>query len=758
MSYAAPAPRANMGQPVPRVDARLKVTGGATYASDADVKNAAYGYLVVSAISKGRITRIDDSEAKTVDGLLAIFTHETMADAIKQVPFNKNGGPASTSIVPLSSPTIWHDGQIVALVVADRFEAARDAAYRLKIAYEDEAASATFGSSGTSETPLAQAAQKGERDNPAVGDFASAFRSAPVTLEADYSTPTQHHNPIELFATTCVWNGPNLTIFEPSQTVTGLAHGAAGELHIDPATVRVVSPFIGGAFGSKGAITPRTAIVAVAAKRLNRPVKLVATRSQGFTIATYRAETRHKMKLGASRDGRLLALSHEGWEVSSRPDDYSVAGTDASTRMYACPNIASNVTLVKADRNTPGFMRAPAETPYIYALECAMDELAEKLSIDPIELRRINDTMKEPIKGLPYTSRSVMQCFDAAAKAFDWSKRNPLPGMTRDGDWLVGYGCAMACYPSQQAPASARVRVSADGTALVGTGAHEIGNGAYTVVAQTVAAKLGVDIEKIRVELGDSTLPPAPVAGGSITTASVCNAVAMACDRILARLSSKPSGDAMQEGRLVAANGDKPALAKPDLAKAFKQIGAAAVEEYAEFVPHGSKPGAMGLVYKGNSPIVGGTKDKDRIMFAFGAQFVEVRVHARTKEIRVPRVVGAFAAGHIVNPRTTHSQLMGGMIWGISSGLHEATEIDQRSARYVNTNLADYLVPVNADIETIDVILVPEEDREINPLGIKGVGELGIVGGAAALANAVYNATGVRVRDLPIRIEKLLTV
>ena len=755
MTYAAPQAQANMGQPVPRTDARLKVTGGAVFSSDADVRDPAYGYLVVSAIAKGSIKKIDDRAARDVDGLIEIFTHQNMADAIKQVPFIANGGPASTSVVPLSSPKIWHDGQIVALVVAERFEAAREAAHKLKITYDAETPSATFGSPGASTKPYSEASASTKHENPAVGDFQSAFKRAPVTIEADYATPTQHHNPIELFTTTCEWNGPNLTIYEPSQTVTGLAHGAAAELRIDPSFVRVLSPYIGGAFGSKGAITPRTAITAVAAKRLRRAVKLVATRAQGFTIASYRAETRHRLKLGAATDGRLLALSHEGWEVSSRADDYTVAGTDASTRMYACPNIASAVNIVSADRNTPGFMRAPAETPYIYALECAMDDLAERLGMDPIEVRRVNDTMKEPIKGLPYTSRSVMKCFDEAAKVFDWSQRNPLPGKSRDGDWLVGRGCAMACYPTQMAPASARVRLNSDGTARVGTGAHEIGNGAYTVVAQTVAVKLGIDIENVRVDLGDSNLPPAPVAGGSITTASVCNAVAMACDKILGRLDEgkNQEGDpTVKEGRLVAANGDK-----ANLSKAFQRIGAAAVEEYAEFVPRGSKPGAMNLIYKGASPIIGGTKDKDRIMFAFGAQFIEVRVHSRTKEVRVPRAVGAFAAGHIVNPRTTHSQLMGGMIWGISSGLHEATEIDEARGRYVNTNLADYLVPVNADIGAIDVILVPEEDREVNPLGIKGVGELGIVGGAAALANAVYNATGTRIRNLPIRIEKLLS-
>ncbi len=754
MSSAVPTPGANMGQPVPRVDAHLKVTGGATYASDFDVKNPAYAYLATSAIAKGSITAIDETEARAVDGVIEIFTHKNMADAIKQVKFKSMGGPASTSVVPLSSPKIWYAGQIVAMVVADRFEAAQEAAHRLKISYAEEKPSATFGSPGVSETPIDKARQAEKHDNPRVGDFAAGFAGAVVKVEADYATPTQHHNPIELFSTTCSWDGPTLTIHEPSQSVYGLQHGAAEELKVEPSYVRAISPYIGGAFGSKGTITPRTAITAIAAQRLRRPVKLVPSRRDGFTLSTFRAETRHHVKLGADKDGKLVALSHDAWELTSRPDDYSVGGNDASTRMYACPNITSEVTLVNADRNTPGFMRAPAETPYIFALESAMDELAEKLGMDPIELRRVNDTMKEPIKGLPFTSRSMMKCFDEAAKAFDWSRRNPKPGQTRQGEWLVGLGCAMSCYPSQQAPASARVRLDADGSAQVATAAAEIGTGAYTVIAQTAANRLGIDVAKVKVTMGDSALPPSPIAGGSVTTASACNAVAMACDAIVKRLSAGKNAEGdhtLKEGRLVSTGGES-----EELAKAFQRINAGALEEYAEFVPHGSKPGAMAKLYKGNTQIVGGAKDKDRIMFAFGAHFVEVHVHARTKEVRVPWMVSAFAAGHIVNPRTAHSQLMGGTIWGLSSGLLEQTEVDGVRARYVNDNLADYLVPVCADIGKVDVILVPEEDKEINPLGIKGIGELGVVGGSAALANAVYNATGVRVRELPVRIEKLL--
>ncbi|HEX4766261.1 MAG TPA: xanthine dehydrogenase family protein molybdopterin-binding subunit [Lichenihabitans sp.] len=735
MVDAAPAPKANMGQPIPRYDARQKVTGSAMYSSDVALPDTAYAYLVSSGIAKGRIRSFDLRSAKSVPGVLDVLTHETMHDAVRHLKFMTEGGPASNTVVPLGSADIAYGGQTIAVVLANTYEAARDAAHRIVVDYEIDTPSATFGSPGAVDQELAT--QNKKHEDPKVGDFASAFASAPVKVDVSYSTPTQHHNPIELFSTQCVWNGAQLTVYEPSQNVFGIKNGLAAQLGISPDQVRVISRFIGGAFGSKGSLTQRTAIVAVAARKLGRPVKLVATRDQGFTIATYRAETRQTVKLGAGRDGRLLALSHEGSEVTSRPDPYAVAGTDASIRMYACPNIASNVTIVRADRSTPGFMRAPAETPYFFALESAMDELAVALDMDPVELRRVNDTMHEPIKGLPYTSRSLMTCFDQAAAAFGWSKRTKAPGSMRDGDWLVGWGCATSAYPTQMAPASARVRLFPDGTARVETASHEIGNGIYTIAAQTAAERLGLPVEKITVMLGDTVLPPAPVSGGSITAASVCSAIAQACDAIRAKLS----------------NNGTPAV---DLVKLMSERGLGAVEDYAEWTPHGAQKGALGMLYKGAAAPTGGTRLTDRIQFAFGAQFVEVRVHARTREIRVPRIVGAFAAGRILNPRTARSQFMGGMIWGIGSALHEETAIDTNAARYVNTNLADYLVPVNADVVDVDVIMVPEEDHLVNPIGVKGIGEIGIVGTSAAVANAVYHATGQRVRDLPLRIDSLV--
>ncbi len=735
MTDAAPAPKANMGQPIPRVGARAKVTGLAMYASDFALPDVAYAFLLSSPIAKGRIKSFDLREARALPGVLDILTHENMGDAIKPVRFFTNGGPASNSVVPLGSPEIAYAGQTIAVVLANSYEVARDAAHRIVVDYAIDGPAATFGSPGTVDQELAT--QNKKHDDPKVGNFAEAFASAPVKIETSYSTPTQHHNPIELFATQCSWNGPQLTIHEPSQNVYGIKNGVAAQLGIDASRIRVISPFIGGAFGSKGSLTQRTAIVAIAARKLGRPVKLVPTREQGFTVATYRAETRHAIKLGATRDGKLQALSHEGFEVTSRPDPYAVAGTDASTRMYACPNIVSNVTIVRADRSTPGFMRAPAETPYFFALESAVDELAVALAMDPIELRRVNDTMKEPIKGLPYTSRTLMPCFDQAAEAFGWSKRTSQPGSMRDGDWLIGWGCATSAYPTQMAPAAARVTLFPDGTARVETASHEIGNGIYTVAAQMAAERLGLPVEKVTVLLGDTRLPPAPVAGGSISTASVCSVVAQACDAIRSRLGNDPT----------------PTV---DLVAALKDRGLGAMEEYAEWVPHGAPKDAMQMLYKGAAQPIGGAKLPDRMQFAFGAQFVEVRVNARTREIRVPRMVGAFAAGRIMNTRTARSQYMGGMIWGIGSALHEQTEIDRNAARYVNTNLADYLVPVNADVVDVQVILVPEEDRLVNPLGIKGIGEIGIVGTSAAVANAIYHATGQRLRDLPLRIDSLV--
>lgn len=751
-----------IGAPVARLDGRLKVMGAARYGSDMSAANVAFACLATSDIALGRIVSIDDGAARRSPGVLDILTHREVEGVLHSGGFFSKGGYASSSIEPLGSDRIFHAGQIIAVVVADTFEAAREGAHLLAIDCSEERPSATFGSPGT-ETIAAKAASP-EHEDPAVGDADKAFAEAEFKVDAQYATPTQHHNPIELFTTMCAWDGDKLTVWESSQNVYGLKNGLAEQLGISADDVHVISPYVGGAFGSRGALTQRTALIALAARRLRRPVKLAAARQQGFTIATYRAETRQRVRLGASADGKLQSLTHEGWEVTSRPDNYMVAGTDATTRLYACANVSSNVSIVHADRSTPGFMRAPAELPYVFGIECAMDELAVALKMDPVELRRVNDTQIEPIKGLRYTSRALMPCFDAAAAQFGWSRRQAAPGSMSEGDWLLGWGCAATMYPSQIGPATARVTLAPDGRARVQTAAHEIGNGAYTVIGMVAADLLGLDVDKVSVELGDTELPPAPVAGGSNTTASVCNVVAKACKDIRTRIAAASvaakdspfAGQAKEE--LVLADGalrDRQGRYE-DLNVAARRISNGAIEAYAENLPHGAKPDGIERLYKGQQGLVGGAKMKDRIQFAFGATFVEVRIHKLTREIRAPRIVGAFAAGRIMNERTAHSQLMGGLIWGISSALHEATEIDERAARFYNTDLAEYLIPVNADVAEVDVITLPETDTQVNDLGIKGVGELGNVGVNAAVANAVYHATGVRVRELPIRLEKLL--
>jgi xanthine dehydrogenase YagR molybdenum-binding subunit len=744
----------SFGRPTSRIDGIAKVTGTARFSSDEPVANPAFAYLVTSAIARGRIGAFKLDRAKAVRGVLDILTFENVGEQAKPAP-GPDGKPSTTS---LESDRIWHDGQIIAIVVADTYEGAREAAHKVEVTYVTEPPSATFDSPG-----IETEARKSETaPTPRMGDAAAAFAGAAVKIEARYSTPTQHHNPIELFTTTCAWDGPKLTIYEPSQFMWGSKTSTAARLNLDPDNVRAISRYVGGAFGSKGP-NPRTAWVAIAARRVGRPVKLVPTRDQGFTIATYRAETRHHLKLGAASNGKLISLSHEGWEITSRPSGYNVAGVESTARMYACPNIATAVNIVHADRNTPGYMRAPPETPYMFALESAMDELAYALDMDPIELRRVNDTQIDPVAGIPFSSRSLMQCFDQAAAQFGWAKRRAQPLSMRDGEWLVGYGCATACYPANIGPAAARVSISPDGKVVVAIAGHEIGTGAYTTVAITAARALGLEVQDVTVNMGDSDLPPIMIAGGSNNAASAAHAVAKACEELRGRIAAAAveSADSplrgADPGTLVLANGALTGITgkSESLSKAVARTGHR-LEVYAENVPAGLPATAIADMMKGKVAMLSGATRKDVAAYAFGAQFVEVRVHARTREIRVARVVSAFAAGTIVNPKTAHSQFMSGAIWGLSSALLEETELDLATARYVNHNLADYMVPVNADIPSIEIIMVPEQDDRVNPLGVKGIGEIGIVGMNAAVANAVFHATGKRVRELPIRLEQLL--
>ena len=722
-----------VGPPIPRYDAREKVTGQAPYAGDIAPAAAVYAYAIAANVARGRITRMDVSDAKRVPGVMRIYDHLSMRGRIKPLPFFNftPGAYSATSLIAMSGPDIGHSGQMIGLVVAESYEAAREAANRVRVDVRETRPTATFGDPGLTTRPLN--ALRPSWTDPVLGNEKSAFAAAPLKVEEAYATSPQHQNPMELYSTTCVWSGDRLTIHEPSAAVNMLKHGVAVQLGMAPDMIQVVSPYLGGMFGSKVTVTPRTAVIALAAKDLGRPVKCVTTRAQGFTNAMNRAETRHRVRLSCGTDGKLASYGHHGTELTSRIDMWAVNGTGTAALMYAWPAIDTKVWMAQADRNSTGFMRAPAEVPYAFALEVAMDELAEKAGIDPVAFRRTNDAQTSTFEPKAFTSRSLIQCMDRGAAAFGWDRRDPRPGSMRDGDWRIGYGMAMAYYPAGMMATAIRLRVEPEGRAVVQLSAHDVGTGTYTVLAAHAAQELGLEVGDVRVELGNTRLPPGAFVGGSTGTATYCNALAQACSNLRVRLGVAPGASVMS-----------------------RMTGGGAVEEHLEWVPPGADAAKAISGNRVGFPGFAGGADGKKLRFAFGAQFVEVRVHDRTREIRVPRIVGTFAAGRIMNARTARSQLMGGLIWGISSALHEATEIDRRKAKYTNDNFAEYLIPVNADVPSVEVILVPEEDTEVNALGIKGVAELGGVGVDAAISNAVYHATGIRVRNLPIRIENLL--
>lgn len=741
---------------VSRVDGPLKVTGAAPYPADIARQDLVHAYLITSTVARGAVTKLDLEASRASPGVISILTADDFTGELDDPKF----GASSTSVSPMKVDYIWHDAQILAIVIATSFEAAEEAAMQARITYHTEPVATSFGDPET-ETVAAAEAKEGFSGDIAVGDFEAAFAGAERCIDQTYSTPAQHHNPIELFSTTAEWHGDQLTVYEPTQNVTGWRHELARELKMAPEKVRVVSPYIGGAFGSKGPITPRTAIIAAAARKIGRPLRCVVPRGLAFAMHTYRAETKHRIRMGADAQGHITAFAHEGWELTSRPDAYAVGGTSTTARMYDYGSILTKVFLVRADRPTPSFMRSPPETPYVFALEAAMDEMAEACGLDPVEFRRRNDTSREPVEGKPFSSRSLMECYDRAADAFGWPRDRGRPGSRSDGDWLVGYGCATAIYPTNVAPSLARIKLSSDGTATVSVATHEIGTGIRTVCAQLVAEAFGLEPDRVEVRAGDSALPPAPVAGGSNTTASVSSALLAACEDIrrelvvlaskdVAHLSSglQSSEMALKDGRLIAGNVAIPVL------ELMQRAGCDVIEKEGAYAPDAATKEAIANLRKGKLEMISGEKG-DTVKYAFGAEMVEVRIHKRTREIRVPRIVGAFAAGRVINPMTARSQLMGGMIWGISCGLMEATEYDRATARVVNRDLQDYLIPVNADIANVEVLFVDEVDHDVNPAGVKGLGELGNVGTPAAISSAIYHATGKRIRELPIRIDSL---
>ena len=754
-------PNGIIGSPQQRIDGVAKVTGQAHFGDDRHLPNAAFAALVTAPIARGRVRDIDQTAARAIPGVLDILTSENVGSALKPGKSMLEGGYMSQSIAPLASDRIFFAGQILAVTLAETLEIAQAAAQALVFTYKVRPPVVGFDS------PRARVVKPkalGETKLSA-GDLVAGFAAADVVIDAHYETSPQHHNPMELFQVVCAWEGDRLTVWESTQNVRGFQQGLAKQLGIRPERIRVLSRFIGGAFGSRGELGQHTALIALAAQRLGRPVKLVATRQQGFTLRTFRAETRHHLRLAADSQGQLTALSHESWELTGRKERFATAGSDSTARLYACPNVHTEVHNVEVDRQAPGFMRAPPETPYLFAMESAMDELAHTLRIDPLELRRRNDTVIETVTHKPYTSRSLVRCIDTGAELFGWDRRNPVPRSMAEGNELVGWGYATAFYPAQIGPADCRVTLTGDLRATVEIGTHEIGTGIRTVIAQTASDLLGLEIESILVVTGDSQLPAAPLSAGSNSTATVCTVLAKACEALRERIAKaavaahdSPLHGATPAGvRLHAGCATAGSLSEPLSHSIHRAGNGASLVQNSTTSPHGTPP-LIGpaLVRRGKPIITGGSNVKDRMQFAHGAQFVEVRIDRFTGQIRVPRMVGVFAAGRIMNPRTARSQLAGGQIWGIGAALLEATELDRATGHYVNDNLAEYHVAVCADVGSVETVMLDETDAIINPLGIKGVGELGITGVNAAIANAVFHATGIRCRKLPIRPEHVM--
>ena len=735
----------SVGKPLERVDGRAKVTGQAKYSAEVPVAGVAYGVIVTSSLAKGRVVEVDTREAEKEPGVLAILTPQT---AMRLPGDLKPADPGDRVVQVLQHDRILYSTQPVALAVADTFERARHAARLVRVRAEAEPHTVRMDDELDNAFP--QDIQNAAGSQPADqmrGNPIGGLREASVRVEATYETPPETHNPLEPHATIAVWNGPDrLTVYDATQGIYGVRKKLAKYFALPLENVRVITKFVGGGFGCKGTPWSHVPLAVMAARVLGRPVKLVLTRHQMFSLVGHRPVTRQQIALGADGRGRLLAMRHDVVAVTSRFDEF-VEPSAAQTRMsYACPNIRTSHRLVRLDVSTPTFTRAPGEASGSFALESAMDELSYALKLDPLELRLRNYAERDPESGKPFSSKSLRACYAQAAERFGWARRRTAVRATRKGHEWVGWGMATATYPAGQSPSQAVARIRADGSALVQAGTQDLGTGTYTIMSQIAADVLGLPVERVRFELGDTRLPEAPLSAGSRTAASVGPAVKGAAEAVRAAIATLALADTasplyeMPAADVVFADGclvDAKDSARRDPFQAIlKRAGRTEIE---------------GRFAAEENPV-----RKEHSLHSFGAQFAEVHVDADLGQVRVTRFVGAFAGGKILNAKTARSQFIGGIVWGIGMALHEETLRDHRSGRVVTRDLADYHVPVHLDVPAIEIIAVDETDQVVNAVGAKGIGEIGITGAAAAIANAVYHATGVRVRDLPITPDKLL--
>jgi xanthine dehydrogenase YagR molybdenum-binding subunit len=730
-----------IGAGIDRVDGRKKVTGGATYAAEVQVANVTYAVLVGSTIGRGKIKAIDTAAATAAPGVIAVVTH----DNAPKFPGVTGNHEANDRVVQglQDSVVLYHD-QPIAVVVADTLERAQHAATLVTAEYDALPpvgdVEADLGSAYIFQTPRGPA-------EIIRGDLAAGFAAAKTRIDATYRTPVETHNPMEPHATIAVWQGDDrLTLYDSTQAIFNVRRRLSTMLGLPPENVRVINHFVGGGFGCKGAPWSHVLLAAIAAKATGRAVKLAITRPQMQSLVGHRPKTVQKVELGVDGAGRLTAIRHDCVSETSRFDVFVESCTAVTRMLFACPNVTTVQRLVRLDVPTPTFTRAPGESVGTFALESALDELAYAAGIDPLELRRKNHADHDPETGKPWSSKSLLECYQRAADAFGWSKRPAQIKTLREGRWQIGYGVGTTTRGSRQLPASARARMLPDGRAIVQAGTQDIGTGTYTVMTQIAGDALALPIGDIRFELGDTALPEAPPSVGSFTAASTGPAVHNACVALRKKLIEQAVGDPASPLHGLAPDAidaeDGALIAKADRKRR---------DTYAAIVTRSKQPEISVELH------TEAHKDRDQYSVAgFGVVFAKVRVDEDLGEVRVDRLVGAFAAGRILNAKTASSNLLGGMVWGIGQALHEHSVRDPRTARMVTRDLADYHVPVHADVPELEVILVHEEDPHVNEIGVKGLGELSTPGVAAAIANAVYHATGIRIRDLPITPDKLI--
>jgi xanthine dehydrogenase YagR molybdenum-binding subunit len=733
-----------IGQPISRVDGPVKVTGRATYAYEYWQGEAPlYGVIVTATIGCGRIQEIDVSDAERSPGVRAVLTHlNTPAQGARD---ESTPMPYWRARPTLASPHIGHYGEPVALVVAATLEQAQAAANLVHVAYAAEPGHFNF----MANAERAYAPKQlifGLPTDSAVGDFESEFGGAAVKVDLQYHTPYCFSQPMEPNACLAVPRGEDLVLHVSTQIVDAARSSVASTLKVDPQRIHVVSPYVGGGFGSKLSVHSETILAALAARHLKQPVKVALTRRQIFHDVGVRPISSQRVRLGAARDGRLVAIAHEA-TMHTNPQEVFVETSALATRsFYAAPHRLTRHRLVPLDMLRGEDVRAPGEASGLLALESAMDELAHALNMDPIELRIRNEPALDPERGVPYSERRVVECLREGARQFKWERRQQQPGTVRDGRWLVGFGVAAAIRVHPQAPAKARVRLAPDGTCVVLSDMTDIGTGTYTVLAQVAAERLGLPVDRVRVELGRSDLPTTWGAGGSWGASSSAVAVYRACEALREKLQAAARVDPIS-----------PLYASGNTAALFSEgrLIAGRISETLSDLLARNHPD--GLESDGEStPMWADPNFGSHSIHTYGAHFAEVGVDADTGEIRLRQMLGVFSPGRVLNAKTARSQLIGGMTFGVGMALLEEAVADLRSGAFVNCDLAGYLVPVHADIPAIDAVILDGFDGKANVLGVKGLGELGICGAGAAVGNAVFNATAARVRDFPITLEKLL--